>query len=120
MAYTTTQRRHEIGIRVALGAGAREVLALVVGQGMRLVGIGLGIGLIGAWMLSRVLSSQLFGISARDPLTYVTVAALLGAVALDRELSARSPRTSGGPDDGAEVRVTGRAASRCPSRYSGR
>ena len=53
MAYTTTQRRHEIGIRVALGAGAREVLGLVVGQGMRLVGIGLGLGLIGAWMLSR-------------------------------------------------------------------
>ncbi len=54
MAYTTNQRRHEIGIRVALGAGAREVLSLVVGQGMRLVGIGLGIGLVGAWLLSRV------------------------------------------------------------------
>jgi putative ABC transport system permease protein len=82
MAYTTTQRQHEIGIRVALGAGARDVLGLVVGQGMRLVAIGLAIGLLGAWMLSRVLSAQLFGITARDPLTYVTVAALLGGVAL--------------------------------------
>ena len=82
MAYTTTQRRHEIGIRVALGAGARDVLGLVVGQGMRLVAIGLAIGLFGAWMLSRVLSAQLFGVTARDPITYVTVAALLGAVAL--------------------------------------
>jgi len=82
MAYTTTQRRHEIGIRVALGAGARDVLGLVVGQGMRLVGIGLAIGLFGAWMLSRVLSAQLFGVTARDPLTYLVVATLLGAVAL--------------------------------------
>jgi putative ABC transport system permease protein len=82
MAYTTTQRRHEIGIRVALGAGARDVLELVVGQGMRLVGIGLLIGVVGAWLLSRVLTSQLFGITARDPVTYVTVAALLAVVAL--------------------------------------
>jgi putative ABC transport system permease protein len=82
MAYTTTQRRHEIGIRLALGAGGSDVLRLVVGQGMRLVVIGLGAGLLGAWMLSRVLASQLFGVSAQDPLTYVTVALLLGIVAL--------------------------------------
>jgi putative ABC transport system permease protein len=82
MAYTTTQRRHEIGIRLALGAGGPDVLRLVVGQGMRLVLIGLAAGLFGAWMLSRVLSSQLFGITPQDPLTYVTVALLLGAVAL--------------------------------------
>jgi len=82
MAYNTTQRRHEIGIRMALGAGSGEVLGLVVGQGMRLVGIGLLLGLTGAWALSRVLTSQLYDVSARDPLTYLTVAALLGAVAL--------------------------------------
>jgi putative ABC transport system permease protein len=82
MAYSTTQRRHEIGIRVALGAGTRDVLSLVVGQGMRLVGIGLLIGLTGAWLLSRVLASQLYGVSARDPFTYLAVAALLGGVAL--------------------------------------
>jgi putative ABC transport system permease protein len=82
MAYTTTQRRHEIGIRMALGAGSSDVLSLVVGQGMRLVAIGLGIGLVGAWLLSRVLSSQLYEISAQDPLTYLSVAVLLGLVAL--------------------------------------
>jgi putative ABC transport system permease protein len=82
MAYNTTQRRHEIGIRMALGAGSGEVLGLVVGQGMRLVGIGLLLGLTGAWALSRVLTSQLYDVSARDPLTYLTVAALLGVVAL--------------------------------------
>jgi len=82
MAYATSQRRHEIGIRVALGAGSREVLGLVVGQGMRLVGAGLALGLAGAWVLSRVLTSQLYEVSARDPLTYVIVAAVLGGVAL--------------------------------------
>jgi putative ABC transport system permease protein len=82
MAYATSQRRHEIGIRMALGAGAGDVLGLVVGQGMRLVGLGLGLGLAGAWVLSRVLTSQLYGVSARDPVTYLAVALLLGGVAL--------------------------------------
>ncbi|HEY7611775.1 MAG TPA: ABC transporter permease [Gemmatimonadales bacterium] len=82
MAYTTSQRRHEIGIRLALGAGAPNVLRLVVGQGMRLVALGLGAGLLGAWLLSRALTSQLYGITAQDPLTYATVALLLGSVAL--------------------------------------
>jgi putative ABC transport system permease protein len=82
MAYATSQRRHEIGIRMALGAGTRDVLGLVVGQGMRLVGLGLGLGLIGAWMLSRVLTSQLYDVSAKDPVTYLAVALLLGGVAL--------------------------------------
>jgi putative ABC transport system permease protein len=53
-----------------------------VGQGLRLVGLGLLLGLIGAWTLSRVLTSQLYGVSARDPVTYVAVALLLGGVAL--------------------------------------
>jgi len=82
MAYTTTQRRHEIGIRLALGAGGPDVLRLVVGQGMRLVVVGLATGLVGAWVVSGVLASQLYGISAQDPITYVAVALLLGMVAL--------------------------------------
>jgi putative ABC transport system permease protein len=82
MAYTTNQRRHEIGIRMALGARGADVLRLVLGQGMRLVAIGLGLGLIGAWLLSRVLASQLYGITRQDPLTYLIVAALLALVAL--------------------------------------
>jgi ABC-type antimicrobial peptide transport system permease subunit len=85
---------------MALGAGSREVLGLVVGQGMRLVGIGLLLGLTGAWVLSRVLTSQLYDVSARDPFTYLTVAALLGAVALAalyvpaRRAVRRDPMTS--------------------------
>jgi putative ABC transport system permease protein len=82
MAYTTTQRRHEIGIRLALGAAAPDVLRLVVAQGMRLVLLGVAAGLLGAWLLSRALTSQLFGITAQDPLTYAAVALLLGSVAL--------------------------------------
>jgi predicted permease len=82
MAYTTIQRRHEIGIRMALGAGSSDVLSLVLAQGMRLVAVGLGVGLIGSWVLSRVLVSQMYGITARDPLTYGAVALLLAGVAL--------------------------------------
>jgi putative ABC transport system permease protein len=82
MAYTTTQRRHEIGVRMALGAKSGDVVNLVLGQGMRLVAIGLGVGLIGAWVLSRVLVSQLYGITARDPVTYGAVVLLLAGVAL--------------------------------------
>jgi putative ABC transport system permease protein len=82
MAYTTTQRRHEIGIRLALGAASRDVLGLVVGPGMRLVVLGRGLGLRGAWLLIRVLASQLFGITRTDPVTYLSVALVLGGVAL--------------------------------------
>jgi putative ABC transport system permease protein len=82
MAYTTTQRSHEIGIRMALGARSADVLGLVLRQGIRLVVIGLVLGLIGAWVLSRVLVSQLYAITARDPVTYGVVAVLLAAVAL--------------------------------------
>ncbi len=81
MAYSTSQRRHEIGIRMALGAATPDVLRLVLRQGMRLVLLGLAIGLFGAWALSRVLAGQLYGISARDPFTYAAVALLLGTVA---------------------------------------
>jgi putative ABC transport system permease protein len=82
MAYATSQRQHEIGIRLALGAASRDVIGLVVGHGMRLVAIGLVLGLSGAWVLSRLLTSQLYGVSARDPVTYVSVALLLGGVAM--------------------------------------
>ena len=82
MAYATSQRQHEIGIRMALGAASRDVVGLVVGQGMRLVALGLVLGLSGAWVLSRLLTSQLYDVSARDPVTYLSVALLLGAVAL--------------------------------------
>lgn len=77
MSYSVTQRAKELGVRVALGAGPREVLALVLGQGIRLALVGLGIGLVAALALSRVLRSMVFGISTTDPLTFVLIPLLL-------------------------------------------
>lgn len=82
MSYSTEQRTHEIGIRVALGAQAGDVLKLVVGQGMVLTLIGVLIGLALSFALTRFLSSLLFGVSTTDPGTFVAVSALLATVAL--------------------------------------
>jgi putative ABC transport system permease protein len=82
MAYAVTQRTHEIGVRMALGARRRDVLRLIVGQGLKLVLIGLGLGLAGALALTRFLKTFLFGVSPTDPLTFVLIAVLLTAVAL--------------------------------------
>jgi putative ABC transport system permease protein len=82
VAYRTRQRRHEIGIRIALGAGRRDVLRLVLGQGLRLTMTGLGAGLLLALGAARLLRGELFGVSPGDPVTFVSVAALLSAVAL--------------------------------------
>ena len=82
MAYAVAQRTQEMGLRMALGAEPRDVLKLVVGQGMKLVVLGLGLGLIAALGLTRWLKTQLFGVEATDPLTYAVIAALLTAVAL--------------------------------------
>jgi putative ABC transport system permease protein len=74
LAYSVSQRTHEVGIRMALGAGHRDVLRLFMGQGMRLVLIGLVIGLGGAFALTRLMSSLLFGVSTTDAATFVAVA----------------------------------------------
>jgi putative ABC transport system permease protein len=82
MAYSVAQRTHEIGIRMALGAQGRDVLRLALGQGMKLVALGLALGLGAALALTRLMKTLLFGVSATDPLTFAALAALLAAVAL--------------------------------------
>jgi putative ABC transport system permease protein len=82
MAYTVSRRTHEIGIRVALGAPRRDILRMIVIQGMRLTLIGVVIGLAGALALARLMKGLLFGVSATDPLTYALIALLLTIVAL--------------------------------------
>jgi len=81
MSYSVSQRKHEIGIRMALGAKREEVLRLVVGQGLLLAGGGVVLGVGGALILTRLLSSLLFGVGPNDPVTYVAVSLLLGSVA---------------------------------------
>jgi putative ABC transport system permease protein len=82
LAYDVAQRRHEIGIRLALGAQTRDVLKLVVGHGMALALLGTGLGLAGAFALTRWLKTLLFGVSTTDPRTFAGVALLLILVAL--------------------------------------
>ncbi|MEO8126177.1 MAG: ABC transporter permease [Bryobacteraceae bacterium] len=82
ISYSVVQRTHELGVRSALGASGGELLRLVIGGGMLLTGVGVVVGLAGAFALTRLLSSFLFGVTATDPLTIGAVAALLGSVAL--------------------------------------
>jgi putative ABC transport system permease protein len=81
MSYSVGQRTHEIGVRMALGARQLDVLKLIVRQGMGLVLVGVGIGLIGALALTRIISSLLFDVGTRDPVTFSGVAILLAAIA---------------------------------------
>jgi len=82
MSYSVTQRTHELGIRIALGAQTRDVLKLILGRGFALTLAGIGLGLIAAFALTRVMSSLLFGVSATDPATFGGLSLLLTAVAL--------------------------------------
>jgi predicted permease len=82
MSYATAQRAREIGVRLALGARARDVLRLVMKQGLILTVSGVAIGLAGAFALTRIMTGLLFGVSATDPVTFTLIAALLTLVAL--------------------------------------
>ncbi|HEY4230514.1 MAG TPA: FtsX-like permease family protein, partial [Thermoanaerobaculia bacterium] len=82
MAYSVSRRTREIGVRVALGAATRDVLRLIVGEGLRTVLVGAALGLAGALVLTRTVSSLLFGVTATDPIAFGSVTLLLLAAAL--------------------------------------
>jgi putative ABC transport system permease protein len=82
MSYSFSQRTHEVGVRVALGAQRLDILRMAVGEGMFVVAIGLVLGLAGTLAVTRVFQSMLFGVNATDPVTLIVVAAILAAVAL--------------------------------------
>jgi putative ABC transport system permease protein len=82
IAYTVSQRDREFGVRMALGAQPRDLLRLVVREGVTLAALGIGIGIAASLALSRVLSSLLYGVSTADPLTYATIVVAVGALAL--------------------------------------
>jgi putative ABC transport system permease protein len=82
LSYMVTQRTHEMGLRVALGASGRDILLLVLGSGLKLTAYGTIVGVAGAWALSRLLSNQLFGVSPTDPAVLVGASGVAGLVAL--------------------------------------
>ena len=82
MALAVGQRRHEIGVRMAIGARPGEILSMILGQGMGLVLAGVALGLFGALWLTRLLQQLLFEVTPTDPLTYIGVAVVLGLAAL--------------------------------------
>ncbi|HXG68903.1 MAG TPA: ABC transporter permease [Blastocatellia bacterium] len=82
MAYSVSRRTREIGIRMALGAERRDVLRMIVGQGMKLASVGMGIGLLGALALTRLMSSVLYGVSATDVMTFTIVTLMLTLIVL--------------------------------------
>ena len=82
ISYMVTQGTHDLGLRMALGAQQRDILGLVVRQGMTLTGVGIVAGLIGAFSLTRVMATLLFGVSATDAVTFSAVAVFLLVIAL--------------------------------------
>jgi putative ABC transport system permease protein len=82
MSYSVSQRTREFGVRMALGAARRDVLQMVLGQGLRLCALGIALGVLAALGLARAISSLVYGVSSTDPLTYLALAAAVAAVAL--------------------------------------
>jgi putative ABC transport system permease protein len=86
ISYLVSQSTHDIGVRIALGAGTRDIVGLVVRQGMELAAIGIAAGVIGALVLTRLMASLLFGVTATDAITFSAVVVILAAVAFSATL----------------------------------
>jgi ABC-type antimicrobial peptide transport system permease subunit len=86
LAWSVSRRRHEIGVRMALGARATDIRGMIVRRGVLLVVASLGLGLAGAFALTRLLDAFLFGVGVRDPLTFALASGVIGAVALTASL----------------------------------
>ena len=82
MSYSVAERTHEIGVRMALGAQVGDVMKMVINEGLRLASAGVAVGLVGAFLLTRIISSLLYRVSATDPVTFVAISVLLVGVAL--------------------------------------
>jgi ABC-type antimicrobial peptide transport system permease subunit len=81
LSYSVSQRRQEIGVRVALGAGRRDVLRMIVGQGLRLAAVGIGVGVVGAFGATQLIKSLLYNVTSSDPVSFTGVAVFLTMVA---------------------------------------
>ena len=103
MSYSVARRTREIGIRMALGAERQSVMWMILGEVATMVGIGVAIGLPLAFALSRLVQSQLFELSAHDPVALTASAAALSVVALARRLPPRAPRHTRRSDARAAV-----------------
>ncbi len=105
MSYAVTQRTHEIGIRMALGANSRDVLGMVVGNSFKLVAIGVSAGLVSAYFLTRFMRSLLYGVSETDPVTFAVIPVLLALVALVASYIPARRATRVEPDGRAQARI---------------
>ena len=105
LSYSVSQRTQEIGVRVALGAGRRDVMRLVVGQGLKLAAIGIVVGIVGALGITRYISTLLYNVTPSDPSSFTLVAMLPRCRRRDGELRAGAPRDGRRSDHRAEERV---------------